>query len=95
MEQCGLRMVRQEHGECYQRKTSCGIQAGREESSLGATAVCGHRKLSEQVSGGQRNHRFAGEEVGLEGEWFSTHCTGYWDPIFMELIVKCGTVNVN
>ena len=68
MEQCSLRMVRQEHGECYQRKTGCGVQSGREESSLGAAAVCGHRKLSEQVSGGQRNHRFVGEEVGLEGE---------------------------
>ena len=58
VEHCGLRMVRKEHGECYQGKTGCGIQA----------AVCGHSKLSEQVSGGQRNHRFAGEKVGLEGE---------------------------
>lgn len=79
--------------ECYQRKTSCGIQAGREESSLGATAYVGTENCLNKSLGPEepqvcRGGSWAGRRVVQHAlHWvLGSHLYG--------LIVKCGTVNV-
>ena len=54
------------------------------------TDNCLNKSLGAKGTTGLQGRRLSWKE-----RWFSTHCPGYWDPIFMELIVKCGTMNVH
>ena len=72
------------------------VSVTRQRQAVGSRLLCvGTANCLNKSLGAKGTTGLQGRRLGWKERWFSKLCTGYREPIFMELIVKCGTVNVN